>query len=195
MGSSDKPELRRGVSLISHFYMGTTEVTQKQWKAVMGTSPLDNTQYQLAYIVKNENHPIGLVSWDEVQRFIKKLNGLGRAKYRLPSESEWEFACRAGTTTRFYVGNSITDRQSNIWGDLPLQKTAKVKTYQPNNFGLYNMHGNVAEWCEDKTAQGLCSYRGGSLVHVPDSIGSGITAEHPQDGKLEHIGFRLLMMP
>ena len=86
-----------------------------------------------------------MVSWEDCQEFIKKLNKKTDGGYRLPTEAEWEYACRAGTTTAFSFGDSITTADANIDGN----STKEVGSYKPNVFGLYDMHGNVYEWCED----------------------------------------------
>jgi formylglycine-generating enzyme required for sulfatase activity len=132
------------------FYMGKFEVTQGQWKKVMGKDPFN-------YI--GENHPVELVSWNDTQEFIRKLNETNDGYlYRLPTESEWEYACRAGTTTDFAFGNTLSWEQANFVGDMregtpPARKNpervAPVGSFAPNAFGLYDMHGNVMEWCED----------------------------------------------
>ncbi len=126
----------------SSFYMMTTEVTQKMWKEVMGKNPSN---------FKGEYLPVERVSWDDIQDFIKKLNQRDTGKdYRLPSEAEWEYACRAGTTTRYHSGNgkSNLDRVGWYRGNSG-SKTHPVGQKVPNGFGLYDMHGNVWEWCQD----------------------------------------------
>ena len=98
------------------------------------------------------------VSWEDAQEFIKKLNAKGEGTYRLPSEAEWEYAARAGTTTAFAFGDSLSSEQANFNGDYPyggaakgtyLEKTTAVGSYRANGWGLYDMHGNVWEWVED----------------------------------------------
>ena len=140
------------VTFSEGFYMQTTEVTQGQWTNVMGRNPSD---------FKNcgADCPVETVSWNDVQLFIKILNFKDKTgKYRLPYEAEWEYACRAGTTTPFSFGTCITSDQVNYCGKLPLpgchesaffKKTTPVASYPPNQWGLYDMHGNVEEWCED----------------------------------------------
>ncbi len=158
MGSpSDEPgrvdnETQHQVTLSRSYYLQTTEVTQGQWKAVMGNNP--------SYF-KNcgEDCPVEQVSWFDTQDFIRKLNQKeNTSKYRLPSEAEWEYAARAGKTSPFHTGNCITTDQANYDGNYPLtgcskgeyrQKKVRVKSFNPNAFGLYDMHGNVYEWCQD----------------------------------------------
>jgi formylglycine-generating enzyme required for sulfatase activity len=129
-------ETQHAVTLTKPFYMGKYEVTQEQWESVMGNNP-SNT--------KGEKLPVTNVSWDDCQNFIKKLNEKNKGKYRLPTEAEWEYACRAGTTTAYSFGDSITKSDANYGGS----DTKAVGSYKPNAFGLYDMHGNVYEWCED----------------------------------------------
>ena len=124
------------VTLTKPFYMGKHEVTQEQWESVMGKNPSDTKEAKL---------PVTDVSWNDCQEFIKKLNVKTDGGYRLPTESEWEYACRAGTTTAYSFGDSLTKSDANI--DSGGSKIAG--SYKPNAFGLYDMHGNIFEWCED----------------------------------------------
>jgi formylglycine-generating enzyme required for sulfatase activity len=158
MGSpSNEPEresdetLHR-VTISKPFYMQTTEVTQSQWREVMGSNPS---------LFKNcgDDCPVEMVSWNDVRDFIRNLNQKeGTHKYRLPTEAEWEYACRAGTETPFYFGDCLSTDQANYNGIFPMPGCAKgeyrsrtlpVGSFQPNAWGLYDMHGNVAEWCKD----------------------------------------------
>ena len=125
------------VTLTKPFYMAKYEVTQEQWEAVMGNNPSE---------IKGVKLPVTQVSWEDCQEFIKKLNRKTTGGYRLPTESEWEFACRAGTTTAYSFGGSLTKADANYGG---IANIKQVGRYKPNTFGLYDMHGNVWEWCED----------------------------------------------
>ena len=134
---------------VSGFFMGKYAVTQAQYQAVMGNNPSN---------FKGEKRPVEQVSWDEAVEFCEKLSQKTGNTYRLPSEAEWEYACRAGTTTPFYFGETITTDLVNYDGNYPYgsapkgeyrEQTTDVGKFPPNSFGLYDMHGNVWEWCED----------------------------------------------
>ena len=132
-------EIQHEVTLTNPYYMGKYEVTQEQWESVMG----DNPSY-----TKGPKLPVTDVLWNDCKDFIKKLNGITKGKYRLPTEAEWEYACRAGTTTAYSFGAKITPKDAN-YDDSGIDEPVAVGSYKPNTFGLYDMHGNVWEWCED----------------------------------------------
>lgn len=148
-----KDETQHEVTITKSYYMGKYEVTQEQWEAVMGDNPSRT---------KGAKLPVTDVSWDDCQEFIKKLNAKTDGGYRLPTEAEWEYACRAGTTTAYSFGNQITDKDVNIPTSRTIQYEDEhniyvIKTnspnavggFKPNAFGLFDMHGNVCEWCAD----------------------------------------------
>jgi eukaryotic-like serine/threonine-protein kinase len=145
-------EHQHRVRLTKPFYLGVYEVTQAQYEKVIGTNPAQ---------FKGAKRPLDNVSWEDAQAFLRKLNsleqGTGRV-YRLPTEAEWEFACRAGTATPFHFGDSLDSTQANFNGDHPYGQgkkgpsrygTVPVGTFPANAFGLHDMHGNVCEWCQD----------------------------------------------
>lgn len=142
---------------VSSFFMGRYEVTQAQWRIVMGSAPegmndLDNK-------FKGDNLPVARVSWNEAVEFCKRLSQKAGLIYRLPTEAEWEYACRAGTTTPFHFGATITPELVNYDGNYPYgnapkgtyrERTTAVGSFGlANAFGLSDMHGNVLEWCQD----------------------------------------------
>ena len=130
------------VNIEKAYYLGKYEVTQKQWREVMGNNPSR---------FKGDDLPVERVSWNDVQEFIEKLNEKeGTIKYRLPSEAEWEYAARAGTTTRYSFGDSESRLGEYAWyDDNSGSKTHTVGQKKPNPWGLYDMHGNVWEWTQD----------------------------------------------
>lgn len=144
-------ETQHKVTLTKGFYMGVSTVTQEQWQAIMGQN---QSKFR-----GERNLPVETVSWEDCQAFIKKLREKDKEQYRLPTESEWEFACRAGTTTPFHFGNTISTGQANYNGDLTpygngmkgvnRHRTMPVGSFPANGLGLHDMHGNVWQWCQD----------------------------------------------
>ncbi|MDP8242952.1 MAG: SUMF1/EgtB/PvdO family nonheme iron enzyme [Candidatus Hinthialibacter antarcticus] len=142
------------VTISQDFYMGIYEITQAQWEAVMGNNPSINGG--------NPNHPVENISWNDSQEFIENLNEFGQGTFRLPTEAEWEYACRAGTTTRYYWGDDLTYSEINdyAWfsGNASIPQVVGIKI--PNSYGLYDMAGNITEWCID----GLQAYLDGDQI-------------------------------
>lgn len=146
------------VSISKPFLMGVYEVTQAEF-AKLDEKP---RAFFTSERGGSPNHPMENIEWNTASEFCRKLSALpdesraGR-RYRLPTEAEWEYACRAGTSTAFHYGNSLSAKQANFNGNEPyaadkgpyLRKTVAVGSYEPNGFGLHDMHGNVAEWCAD----------------------------------------------
>ena len=148
--SRDDNETQHKVTLTKPYYMSSFVVTRGHWKAVMGNYPCNTESYSDYH--KSAKLPVDYLSWYNCQEFIQKLNVVTKGGYRLPTEAEWEYACRAGTKTAYSFGDEITPFDANYShskiglmgnGGFPKGK------YKPNAFRLYNMHGNVMEWCED----------------------------------------------
>jgi formylglycine-generating enzyme required for sulfatase activity len=215
MGSPlDEPErggdeTQHRVTISRSFFLQTTEVTQGQWKSIMGNNP--------SYFSKcGDDCPVEQVSWNDAQEFIKKLNQKeGIKKYRLPTEAEWEYAARAGTTTTFHTGNCISTDQANYDGNNALSGCPRgeyrrspviVGSFSPNAWGIYDMHGNVLEWCRDHyenyskdhvtDPKGLSEgpvrvLRGGSWSHFAGLIRSAFRYWAFPDKRRNDIGFRV----
>ena len=190
-------ETQHEVTLTKPFYMGKYEVTQEQWQSVMGNNPSQ---------IKGVRLPVTNVSWNDSQAFIKRLNANGKGGYRLPTEAEWEYACRAGTTTAYSFGDTITPNDENIKSS-GFNKPISVGSCKPNAFGLYDMHGNVCEWCEDwygdfpkglsipkgSTIKNCCMVRGGAFDgYGARSANRFIEARHYPN---RIFGFRLANTP
>ena len=147
--ASEKPQ--HEVTITRGFYLGKYELTQGQWESVMGTLPWDGQDM----VQNNTDNPAVYISWDDVRAFIDVLNAAeGDSVWRLPTEAEWEYACRAGTTTQWSFGDDESRfgqyawYRDNAW-DVGEQYAHAVGTKLPNPWGLYDMHGNVYEWCQD----------------------------------------------
>ncbi len=177
------------------FWLGKFEVTQAQWEAVMG----DNPSW-----FKNADNPVEDVSWYDCQEFLKKLNALPSVKesglvFRLPTEKEWEYACRAGSTgdyCKLADGTEITERtlgEVAWYADNSGDNTHPVGQKKPNAFGLYDMHGNVWEWCEDLYRAGdsnrVC--RGGSWNYYSRNCAAGYRDDDSPGHRYFNLGFRL----
>ncbi len=145
---------------VKPFWMGKFEVTQAQWQAVMGRNRSHFQNGQNGVPSDTSRHPVEMVSWDEVQVFVKKFNGATGQECHLPGESQWEYAARAGTKSYFHTGDCISsDTQANYDGNYPGKgcpkgkyegKTVAVGSYSANSWGLHDMHGNVREWVQDR---------------------------------------------
>jgi formylglycine-generating enzyme required for sulfatase activity len=156
-GREDTESPQHGVT-VQPFFMGKYAVTQAQWKVVAALPKVNRDLNPDPSEFKGANRPVENVSWDDAMEFCARLSKKTGRDYRLPSEAEWEYACRAGTTTPFHFGETITPDLANYNGNYTSasgpkgnyrQETTPVGSFPPNAFGLYDMHGNVWEWCAD----------------------------------------------
>ncbi|MEO1619800.1 MAG: SUMF1/EgtB/PvdO family nonheme iron enzyme [Cyanobacteria bacterium J06632_3] len=215
---------------VSSFLMGKYLVTQAQWRAVSALPKVSHDMEPDPSRFKGDNRPVERVSWDDAVEFCQRLSRHSGRDYRLPSEAEWEYACRAGTTTRYSFGDSITGEQVNCdfqktvtvsegflgFGRKTarrgtyLEKTTEVGNFPANRFGLYDMHGNVWEWCQDPwhesyegapkdgsawTEGGDASQRmlrGGSWFGNPDGCRSAYRFRDARDYGFNDLGFRVI---
>ncbi len=203
--NSERPQ--HPVRITRSFYLGKYPVTQQQWEAVMASNPSH---------FKGSRNPVEEVSWNDCQEFLQRLNekaGDGRREFRLPTEAEWEYACRAGTTTRYSFGDDAGQLGEYAWyRDNSGSTTHPVGQKRPNPWGLYDMHGNVSEWCTDWHAgdyyatspvndpQGpesgsLRVYRGGSWRYVARNCRSAARYRLTPDTRTLTLGFRLALVP
>ncbi len=207
----DYLELRQHRARVPGFFLGRYPVTQEQYKVVMGKNP--------SYF-KGANRPVEQVTWNDATEFCWRLSQKTGRQYRLPSEVEWEYACRAGTTGPFYFGESITTDLANYNGNyayglgrkgLYRRETTEVGSFPPNAFGLYDMHGNIWEWCQDVwhrnyngaptdgsawESGGRSSIRvlrGGSWDSNPINCGSAYRSKSDFGLKTDYGGFRVVM--
>ncbi len=138
------------VKITASFYLGQTEVTQGQWIAVMDTTPWkdqDNVKH-------GDDYPATYVSWTDAVEFCRKLSAKENVEYRLPTEAEWEYACRAGTKTKYSFDNYESQLKEHAWFKEPTHDVSQISVHvvrrkKPNPWGLHDMYGNVYEWCQD----------------------------------------------
>jgi formylglycine-generating enzyme required for sulfatase activity len=207
MGSPEKEQgrwanegLQHKVKITKPFYLGKCEVTQAQWQRGMGNNP--------SFFKGTDKLPVENVSWNDCQEFVKKVSAMGQGVCRLPTEAEWEYACRAGTTTRFYSGDDDGSLDRIAWyRDNSGDKTHEVGGKAANAFGLYDMSGNVWEWCsdwyadsyanaqeKDPTGPGTGEFRvlrGGGWSSIPEYCRSARRVGLSPGYRVDFIGFRV----
>jgi formylglycine-generating enzyme required for sulfatase activity len=178
-------EQQHAVTILKDFWMGRTEVTQGQWKKVTGRNPSFHQQCGLDCPVEN-------VTWFEAEEFIKRLNQLNHvSSFRLPTEAEWEYACRAGTTTAFSFGDTLTTKQARFDAE---DGPVPVGSFAPNAWGVFDMHGNVWEWTSDWYDAGQTKrvIRGGSWYFGADSARCALRYTHSPNDRGFSLGFRVV---
>ena len=164
---------------INSFKIGKYPITQAQYEAVIRTNP--------SHFQGNPQNPVESVSYGDVQAFCQELSQVTGKNYRLPTELEWEYACRAGTITNYYFGNDCHQLEDYVWySGNSGGTTHPVGLKLPNAWGLYDMHGNVWEWCIDK-----CQ-RGGSWGDIPYFCRSAISDDYGYGNSLNTLGFRVV---
>jgi formylglycine-generating enzyme required for sulfatase activity len=205
--------------MVLPFFMGKYPITQAQWRSIANTPVVEQELDPDPSEFKGDDLPVENVLWEQAQEFCARLSRETERSYRLPTEAEWEYACRAGTTTPFYFGETITGKLANYYSDITYQKEAKVKIrgqtspvgeFHPNAFGLYDMHGNVREWCQDNwhdnyedapndgsawvvgDSGGDHALRGGSWVNIPRNCRSAIRYYDFPDYRDDLVGFRVV---
>jgi formylglycine-generating enzyme required for sulfatase activity len=223
----DEPQ--HEVTITRPFYLGVHEVTQEQFEKVMGRNPSSFSSHgsnkQRVAGKSSADYPVDNVTWLDAVAFCEKLGALEKKKrrYRLPSEAEWEYACRAGSKSVFHLGDNLDAYKANFCGLIYaaygnggagpfLRSTTSVGQYEPNAFGLYDMHGNVQEWCRDWYAaayyptapkedpQGPLAgaervLRGGGWAHTGNSVRSAVRNKLAPNKTHYSAGFRVVLMP
>ena len=231
-----KDEKQREITLTHPFSIATTEITQKQWKTLMGTNFEDLINKQRGPLGRGaklsskpsalgDKHPMCFVNWQDAldfcQALTKKEHESGTLpadkKYSLPTEAQWEYACRAGTQSTFGTGSTLTSKDANFYGKMPYgvstpgeyrEKTTPVCTFSPNPWGLFDMHGNVYEWCLDwyepsptskkdptgpKTGDGKI-IRGGAWDRKSTSCRAAYRYSRDPNRRAHNIGFRIVIV-
>ncbi|MFO0011431.1 MAG: formylglycine-generating enzyme family protein [Planctomycetota bacterium] len=211
----ENKEQQHQVTISNDYYLGVTEVTQGQYEKVMGTNP---SYFQKRFIRESDSsmYPVERVLWEDAVEFCKKLSDLPEEKkagrvYRLPTEAEWEYACRAGSTTAFHFGESPEQLGDYAWYfDNSGYCTHPVALKKPNAWGLYDMHGNVWEWCSDwydEYPKGTVSdptgpkegssrvNRGGSWFYEAANCRSAFRLRGNPSFRSDYNGFRLALSP
>jgi formylglycine-generating enzyme required for sulfatase activity len=211
-GTLSQWHLEHEVTLTQGFYLGKYEVTQAQYEAVM-TGNTDGLSATPSNWPNNPDRPVEQVSWNDVQVFFARLNEQQASdlpagwEYALPTEAEWEYACRAGTTTNYYWGDSITISNAN-YRDSGYSQTRDVGQYSANPWGFFDMHGNVHEWTADWYAPfsleaqtdpvgpetgSRRAFRGGSWNTQGSSMSAAQRGSSMPDGSFNELGFRVAL--
>jgi formylglycine-generating enzyme required for sulfatase activity len=216
-------ELEHRVRITKPYYLGMYEVTQGEYERVMGTNPsyfsVDGKGSDKITGMDTSRFPVEQVSWEDAIEYCNRLSALpaeraaGRV-YRLPTEAEWEYACRAGTTTPFHFGSQLSGQEANFNGNYPygitttgpyLERTATVGSYAANGYGLFDMHGNAWEWCSDWHSDYITSaqvdplgaatgsFRGGGWYGIARSCRSATRGKNTPAYRDYYHGFRVAL--
>jgi formylglycine-generating enzyme required for sulfatase activity len=177
-----------------NYQISETTVTQGQWKRVMGTEPWKGQ----SYVQEGDDYPAVYVSWYDAVEFCEKLSEMEDKPYRLPTEAEWEYACLGGMTTNYHFGDDSADLSKYAWfcenaWDINEKYSHRVAQKQHNQFGLYDMHGNVWEWCSDlyDEQQPDRVLRGGSWDLDSDDCSAWFRGYYTPEVRNDSVGFRL----
>ena len=177
-------EAQKRVEIARAFRLAATPVTQTQWNAVMGKAPSP---------FAGDDRPVVKVSWDDAQKFCRTLGDKEGRKYRLPTEAEWEYACRAGTATAYNTGDTEKSLAEAGWYSGNCKTRQAVSLKKANAWGLYDMHGNVMEWTQDKYDDVSRVLRGGSWADGPQDCRSASRAKGAPRAQTDRIGFRVVL--
>jgi formylglycine-generating enzyme required for sulfatase activity len=212
-GEGADDELPQHTVQVPEFWMGKYPVTQAQWRFVAALPQVKIKLEAKPSRFDGDNRPVERVSWHQSVEFCQRLSRKTGNEYRLPSEAEWEYACRAKTLTKFYFGDVLTPKIANF--NENVGKTTNVGIYKPSVFGLYDMHGNVWEWCfdnyfnnyknapfdgsacidSDNENNGIYVLRGGSWVGDPNDCRSAYRGRNLTDNYDSYVGFRVVYVP
>jgi len=187
---------------VAPFWMGKYPVTHAQWNAVMALRVVNRelTHQPYFHYLEDPDLPVEFVTWYDAVEFCDRLSRHTGKAYRLPTEAEWEYACRAGTGTLYYFGETLTHEQAQYGADEPV----KVGSFPPNAWGLYDIHGNVCEWCQDGWeppewmnygGDTLRILRGGSWYDEAEMCRSAYRYALPANNRDNDIGFRVAVSP
>jgi formylglycine-generating enzyme required for sulfatase activity len=209
----DPSQPAQTIATVEPFWMSLYPITQQQWRAVAMLSAVNRSLESDPADFSGDSLPVEQVSWHEAVEFCDRLNrwlesyptAFDLRRFRLPTETEWEYACRAKTTTPFHTGQTLTTELANYNGTQPYRRepvgsfrgaTTQVGSFKANDFGLYDMHGNVLEWCTPRegvqTKNAWRAVRGGSWQSPPQDGRSAYRAGFKADTRSNQIGFRIV---
>jgi len=209
LGGGGGKEGDKEVTIAHDFYLGKYEVTQEEWQAIMGSNPSSVQQAKDVAEADLKRFPVEQVSWEDAQEFVTRLNERDQQAgwvYRLPTEVEWEYACRGGplgdkqdSAWDFYFNKPTNQLRGLANFGNSLGRPCKVGSYPPNRLGLYDMHGNVGEWCDDAQATGGAAtnrvFRGGGWFLDSGYCRAARSYGDPPSTRHHDLGLRLARVP